>query len=41
MGRQGYEIMRHRTVDWWAGEFERMVNGIVGASKPETVIAAA
>jgi hypothetical protein len=30
MGERGYERIRPRTIEWWPGEFEAMVQGIAG-----------
>ena len=39
MGERGYERIRPRTNEWWAGEFEAMVQCIVDGVKPATRIA--
>jgi len=39
MGERGYERIRPRTNEWWAGEFEAMVQGIVDGVKPATRMA--
>jgi glycosyltransferase involved in cell wall biosynthesis len=33
MGERGYEKMRPRTIEWWAGEFEAMVESIVNSAE--------
>jgi glycosyltransferase involved in cell wall biosynthesis len=34
MGRRGYERIRPRTVDWWAGEFEHAVEAVLARARP-------
>jgi glycosyltransferase involved in cell wall biosynthesis len=40
MGTQGYEVMRHRTIEWWAQEFENMIFGFCGRCRMEARVAA-
>jgi glycosyltransferase involved in cell wall biosynthesis len=36
MGQRGFERIQPRTVDWWAGEFERMVDGMLSTPRKRT-----
>ena len=33
MGQRGFERIQPRTVDWWAGEFERMIDRILSTPR--------